>query len=309
MGTRRLAILLITVFLAAGISAKKKNPDDITQTLDLPKDPPLVAVGETSRLTFHVSPLSAKGLLSQQTREALKAIFRENGGAQIIHIRAFVAGSGDLRRIPQIVSEVFTAKKMQLPSVSVVLAGALQLQDAQVVLETVSEAKKEVNPEGLLFIEAQPPDQLATRLATATALQVTCFVSSTDNTASLAARFPSAAVDIVQGQRSPSHPGTNCEAIARGRKPGAAKLAFTGTQIAFGADKAAANLAFERLKRDLQAGGADESGIVATNVYALSDRTRELIPSLPGILTFAPVEGVASADGTFAVDSIAAVPR
>jgi L-2-hydroxyglutarate oxidase LhgO len=85
--------------------------------------------------------------------------------------------------------------------------------------------------------------------------------------------------------------------------------AFTGAQIAFGADKAAASLAFEHLNRDLQAGGADQSGIVATNVYALSDRMRELIPSLPGVLTFAPVEGVASADGTFAVDSIAAVSR
>ena len=311
MGTRRLAILLVTVFLAAALAAKKKNPDDITQILDLPKDPPVVVVGQTSRLTFHVSPLSAKGLLSQQTREALKAIFKENGGAQIIHIRAFVAGSGDLRRIPQIVSEIFTAKKMQLPSVSVVLAGSLQLQDAQVVLETVSEAKKEINPDGLIFIEAQPPDQLAMRLgnATATALQVTCFVASTDNAAALTARFPSAAVDIVQTQRSPSRPGTNCEAVARGRNPGAAKLAFTGTQIAFGADKAAANLAFEHLNRDLQAGGADKSGIVATNVYALSDKMRELIPSLPGVLTFAPVEGVASADGTFAVDAVAAVSR
>jgi enamine deaminase RidA (YjgF/YER057c/UK114 family) len=309
MGTWRLAILLLTVFLAAGFSAKKKNPDDITQTLDLPKDPPAVAIGQTSRLTFHVSPLSAKGLLSQQTREALKAIFRENGGAQIIHIRAFVAGSGDLRRIPQIVSEVFTAKKMQLPSVSVVLTGALLLQDAQVVLETVSEGKKEVNPDGLLFIEAQPPDQLATRLATASAVLVTCFVSSTDNAASLTARFPSAAVDIVQTQRSPSHAGTNCEAVARGRNSGAAKLAFTGTQIAFGTDKAAANLAFEHLNRDLEAGGADKSGIVATNVYALSDRIHDMIPPLPGVLTFAPVEGVASADGTFAVDSIAAVSK
>ena len=309
MGIRRLTILLVTVFLAAGISAKKKNPDDITQTLDLPKDPPVVAVGQTNRLTFHVSPLSAKGLLSQQTREALKAILRENGGAQIIHIRAFVAGSGDLRRIPQIVSEVFTAKKMQLPSVSVVLVGALELRDAQVVLESVSEAKKEVNPDGLLFIEAQPPDQLAMRLGSAAALQVTCFVASIDNTASLAARFPSAAVDIVQAQRSPSRAGTNCEAVGRGHNLEAAKLAFTGTQISFGADKAAANLAFEHLNRDLQAGGADKSGIVATNVYSLSDRMHDLVPSLPGVLTFAPVEGVASADGVFAVDSIAAVPR
>ena len=83
-------------------AAKKKNADDITQTLELPKDPPAVAVGETSRLVFHVSPLSAKGLLSQQTRDALKAILKANGGAPVIHLRAFVAGSGDVRRVPQI---------------------------------------------------------------------------------------------------------------------------------------------------------------------------------------------------------------
>ena len=50
----------------------RKNADDDTQTLELPKDPPMVAIGETSHLIFNVSPLSAKGLLSQQTREALQ---------------------------------------------------------------------------------------------------------------------------------------------------------------------------------------------------------------------------------------------
>src|ERR1700685_3474220 len=103
----RIAILT-AVFLAAAI-AGKKNPDDVTQVLELPKDPPMIAIGTTSRLVFHVSPLSGKGLLSQQTRDALKAILKANGGAPVIHIRAFVAGSGDLRRVPQIVSEVFAA--------------------------------------------------------------------------------------------------------------------------------------------------------------------------------------------------------
>ncbi len=65
-----------------------------------------------------------------------------------------------LRRVPQIVSEVFTAKKMPLPSVSVVLAGALPMEDAQIVIEAVSSAKKEVNPDGLTFIAAATPDQL-----------------------------------------------------------------------------------------------------------------------------------------------------
>src|SRR5271165_1881964 len=93
------------VLLAASLSAgKKKNPDEITQTLELPKDPPAVAVGETRRLVFHVSALSGKGLLTQQTRDALKALVKENGGMPVVHLRAFVAGSGDIRRVPQIVS-------------------------------------------------------------------------------------------------------------------------------------------------------------------------------------------------------------
>src|SRR5580658_4410705 len=149
-----LAVLSLVVLFAA----KKKNPDDTTQTLDLPKDPPMVAVGEPRRLVFHVSPLSAKGLLSQQTREALKAILKANGGAPVVHIRAFVAGSGDLRRVPQIVSEVFTEKKMQLPSVSVVQAGALPVENAQIVIEAVSNVKRDVNPDGLMFVEAQTAD-------------------------------------------------------------------------------------------------------------------------------------------------------
>src|SRR5580693_4220434 len=136
----RRAATLAMLSLVVLFAAKKKNPDDITQTLDLPKDPPMVAVGESRRLIFQISPLSAKGLLSQQTREALKAILKANGGMPVIHIRAFVAGSGDLRRVPQIVSEVFREKKLPLPSVSVVQAGGLPLENAQVVIEAVSQA-------------------------------------------------------------------------------------------------------------------------------------------------------------------------
>ena len=62
-----IAALCLAATLVAG---KKKNPDDETQTLALPKDPPAVAVGETRHLLFTVSPLSGKGLLTQQTRDA-----------------------------------------------------------------------------------------------------------------------------------------------------------------------------------------------------------------------------------------------
>ncbi|HWF10303.1 MAG TPA: hypothetical protein VG297_17670 [Bryobacteraceae bacterium] len=311
--------ILAAGLLAAALLAKKKNPDDVTQTLDLPKDPPMVAIGETSRLAFHVSPLSPKGLLSQQTRDALKVILKMNGGAPIVHIRAFVAGSGDLRRVPQIASEVFREKKMDLPSVSVIQAGGLPLGNAQVVLETVSVARKEVNPSGLAYIEAQTApsfgkslDMVAAKAGGATALRVTCFVSTLEaaGSAPISARFPGAAVDLVQTQREPARTEASCEAIIRGGGIRAAKLAFTGTRLAFGANEKAATLAFQRLDKDLSEAGVNPTDIFATTIYPLSPRMGEQarkLRSTGGAMTVIPFEGIASVDGSFAVDAIAVV--
>src|ERR1035438_215345 len=86
--------------LAPGVSAQKKpkpKKEEITQTLQLPKELPGAVIGETRHLTFHVTPLSARGLLSALVRDALKARTRETGGDPVLKIRAFVAGSGDLR--------------------------------------------------------------------------------------------------------------------------------------------------------------------------------------------------------------------
>jgi enamine deaminase RidA (YjgF/YER057c/UK114 family) len=311
---QRRVVIAALLSLVVVYGAKKKNADD-TQTLDLPKDPPIVAIGETRRLIFNVSPLSTKGLLSQQTRDALKAILKMNGGAPVIHIRAFVSGTGDLRRVPQIVSEIFTGKKLPLPSVSVVQAGALPLENAQVVLEAVSQAKKEVNADGLIFIEAQPAasiesalDQLAARLGGAVALRVSCFVSAMGAPAAITARFPSAAVDLVQTQRTPAQSEANCEAVGRGKSITAAKLAFTGTRVAFGADEKAAKLVFGRMERDLGESGSGPADIVSTNIYPLSVRIGDFarkVRSTSGTVTVIPFEGVASVDGSFAIDAVA----
>ena len=72
--------------------AKKKKPEEITQTLALPQDPPATVTAETSRLVFHVSPLSAKGLLSQQVRDALKALLKSTGSASIVKLRLVEIG-------------------------------------------------------------------------------------------------------------------------------------------------------------------------------------------------------------------------
>jgi hypothetical protein len=75
---------------------KKKSDEDITQTLPLPKEAPTAVIGATDRLVFQISPLSNKGLLPQQTRDTLRLLMRP--GRSIIKLRAFVAGSGDMRR-------------------------------------------------------------------------------------------------------------------------------------------------------------------------------------------------------------------
>ena len=135
---------------------KKKNKEDETQTLQLPKELPNEIAGDTARLDFAVTPLSAKGLLSQQVRDALKALQRDSHGGTVLKIRAFVAGSGDLRRVRDLVSETFTDRKQPLPVLSVIRAGALPLEGAQVVFEGILEDRKEVNPAGLAFLSSFP---------------------------------------------------------------------------------------------------------------------------------------------------------
>lgn len=241
------AALACVLALAGGFAAQKKKKE-ITQTLQLPKDLPNTAIGETRRLTFHVTPLSSKGLLSAQVRDALKALAHETGSNTVIRIRAFVAGSGDLRRVRDLVSDSFTDRRQPLPTLSLVQAGGLPLEGAQVVLEAVAVAKKDVNPQGLVFLPAprftsdNPLDPAAPLAAksidelkanlraaggeSADVVRVTCFLSTLDNLAVtrqlVESEYPKAALDFVQTQRAPVRATGACEAVARlTRDPGA----------------------------------------------------------------------------------------
>lgn len=301
------------------------------QTLNLPQDPPLVAVGETSRLTFQISPLSGQGLLSEQTRNALKAILKLNGGAPIIHIRAFSAGNGDVRRIPQIVADVLGEKHVPLPSVSVLQAGALTQGDAQVVLETISIGKKEVNKDGLTFHAAEmvagaepeaavkplflkAVDQLAGKMNGHAALSVTCYVSNLENGAELLSvlrsRFADASVNVLQPRRLSWQAEAACEGVSRGGN-GASHLAFTGTQIAFGAEEKDAALAIQRLTRGLREAGAGElSDASLIRVYILSEPVgpiakKQITGKAPN--TVIPVENVGASSAGMALDAVAPV--
>lgn len=239
---RSRALLALVVALgAAAAPQKKKDKEEQTQVLQIPKDLPGTVTGNPRRLTFHTTPLFSKGLLSPQIREALKALSRECGGETVLKIRAFVAGSGDVRRVRDLVSEYFNDHKQPLPTLTLVRAGGLPLEGAQVVLEAIASAKKDVNPHGLALISAQaataedPLAPVAPLAANSLAalqqavqaagggpadvLRVTCFLSSLDKLEAtriqVATAYPKAALNFVQTQRSPTRSLAACEAVAR----------------------------------------------------------------------------------------------
>jgi enamine deaminase RidA (YjgF/YER057c/UK114 family) len=244
--------------LIAAAPAQRKKKEEITQTLQLPKELPAAVAGETRRLTFHTTPLSSKGLLSAQVRDALKALGHEAGGGTVLHIRAFVAGSGDLRRVRDLVSEHFGDHKQPLPALSLVRAGGLPLEGAQVVLEATAVGKKDVNPNGLVFVpgaaatsdrplDPVPPlaarslEQLRQALKDAGSdatdvLRVTCMVSSLDQIAEVRklveAEYPRASLDYVQTQRAAVQALAACEAVARLHSGIAKRVQWVGPEDA-----------------------------------------------------------------------------
>lgn len=271
MSCFRLVALALSACLIAGVARsyqlpdiydeskrkkkKKKKKEDVeppTQVLALPPDPPAVLTVETRRLAFQVAPLSNKGLLSQQVRDGLRTLLRLTRGDQIVKLRAFVAGTGDLRRVQAIVSETFAEKRMNLPVLSVVQVGALPLEGAQVALETISVEKREVNREGLAFIAGQQvvADQPTLTMAplvekslaqirTAVSaigqepkdvLRITCFVTSLADQSttlqSVVQSFPGAAAHFIQIQRVPSRSLTECDGVAALSRPVGSPLKF-----------------------------------------------------------------------------------
>jgi len=229
------ALLALAIALDVGAQSKKKkkkgDEEEITQTLPVLKDPPQAVSAETAKLVFRVSPLSAKGLLTPQVKDALKSLLNDNHGATIVKLRAFVAGSGDMRRVQQIVSEVFTDHKANLPALSTIQAGALPVEGAQVVIESIAVDRRSVNPNGLAFFSGQQTKDVRHSISQLEAaaksagvqpndvLRATCFLSSFDDL--LAAKnallraFPAAALNYVQLQRSAAEPLAECEAVGR----------------------------------------------------------------------------------------------
>ena len=346
---------------------KNKKPDQppVTQVLVVLKDPPGAAVGETNRLVFRVSPLTSKGLLSVQVHEALKTLLQDNHGAAIVKLRAFVAGSGDLRRVQTLVSEVFSERKLNIPALSTIQVGALPMEGAQVVIESIAEEKKTDkktgNPNGLAFFSGQQTkdvNQSIAQLRTAmdsvgvsreSVLRATCFLSSLDDFSgdriAIHAAFPSAALDLVQQQRLGLDQLVECEAVGRLEKSPAsspenrlvtlvnppalaqnpnyshialvnsAKIVFSGTQMAFGDQDKDVRLAFDRLRKALEAQGVSYKDVFWSATYPLTKTMADKVRAIrfdyydrshPPASTLLLFEGLPSLDATAAVEVAAA---
>jgi enamine deaminase RidA (YjgF/YER057c/UK114 family) len=242
---------ILALAIVSGVTAaanqkkkkKKKNEEEITQTLPVLPDPPPAVSADSTRLIFRSAPLSGKGLLSQQVREALKALIRDSRGASIIKIRAFVAGTGDMRRVQTILSEEFTERRQPIPALSTIQAGALPGEGVQVALEAIeAHNKKVMNPHGLTFISGQAGPTIRTsiehietalgaaRIPSKNVLKTTCFLSALEGHGSarqtLAEAFPAAALNIVQMQRLPVLPAVSCEAVAALESPPPQPVSF-----------------------------------------------------------------------------------
>jgi len=311
---------------------KKKGREEVTQALVLPPELPAAVTAETDRLGFQVSPLSSKGLLSQQTRDALKILLRTSRGP-IVKLRAFVAGSGDLRRIGDIAGEMFLEKHMPLPALTVAQVGALPLEGAQVVIEATEVDRKVVNPSGVAFLAAQPAPTVAESLAKlksvlaaagiqpSDALIVTCFVSSLedqrDTQPAMAASFPGVPLDYMQMQRGPVQPAAFCETTARLTKPANSnpqmaavsnpEIVISGTQLAFGSQDSDLKLAFERLEKALAAKNARSDRVVLSHLYVTSTSLTSRAIALSGarLSTVLPVEALPSLDAALGLEVIA----
>lgn len=341
VGMAAAAVLLVDT-AAGGFQRKKKQEEEITQTLQLPPDPPAAVSADPTRLGFLQAPLSGQGLLSRQTRDGLRALMQSGRGARFVRIRAYVAGTGDLRRVQSIVSEMFAERKQPLPVLTVAQVGALRLEGAQVQLEAVIERRKPTGA-GTVFGAGSggSPQAVVERIlrtfqevevAAGSPVSIVCGVSSRELLepvrGAVYAAFPRAVFVGFQMQRMPAPPlvacqaaGTMAKAVAGGVRrldAGVAistpKIIVSGAQLAFRYEESDARLAYQRLDRTLQQAGSSLKHAVVLHVYPLSSQLAELAAKVgheyvgaaqPPAGLVVPLEGLPSIDGAFALEAVA----
>ncbi len=315
-----MALLLVTA--EAGAQRKKKNKKDeepVTQTLEVLADPPPATRGDSGRMLFLVSPLSTKGLLSQQAKDALSVLRKQSRGGTFLKLRAFVAGRGDARRIGAIVSEQFTEWKLALPAVTVLQIGSFAIEGAQVQFEAIVEDRKVVNPNGIEFVAGKPVTKALAEGGDVNAvrplleealgalrgdmLAVTCFVSSIEGGAGLeqimSARYPAAAKTLVQAQRATGSGLAHCDGVVRRTMGSPEKLVLTGTVIGFGSEEKDAHLAEGRLDKLVEAQGGK---VILRKAYGVSRALEKYVG------TVRLVEGVGSNEAAFAMEAVGILP-
>lgn len=234
------AVVLALTMLA--VSAKSGDAEEVP---DLPPAPPAALIADSTRLTFGIAPPRTQGLLSRQVRETLNSLTGPLGGERLVRLRAFVAGSGDARRVRRLVGEVFAKERMPLPTLSVVQVGHLPFQGSQVAFEYVAEHREPQNRYGLVFVSGQTITaseptlnvaalaqqslgQIRTKLSALGTvppgvLLATCYCSSlmdgSEVRKAMVRMFPGAHVNLMQLRRSYTTGLVSCDAVARLMEP------------------------------------------------------------------------------------------
>ncbi len=336
-----LVLLLAAVCtLPAAPSQKNKNVEPKSEVQPLPPEPPLALAAATRALDFHISPLLKAGGLSAQIRQSLNSLIRDTHGEKIVKLRAFVAGTGDARRVQADVTQLFTEHRLPLPVLSILQVGALGQTAAQVVIEAVVETPRIVNPNGLAFFYGQtgPSFRAATERLRESAheagvtedhlLAATCFaaqISAAEDGATFRASFPHTQFNIVQAIRDPSSDEAMCEAVgqlstspsedrqvlksAHATLVNTDQLVFTGLQFSFGSYLNDAQAAFERMEKAAEACASSPTP-VEVNGFSLDraaasalERTNSVAP---GVLTVQTIEGFSSLDATGGIEGVLA---
>lgn len=296
---------------------------------------------DTDSLDFHISPLLKTGGLSAQIRQSLNDLLRDTHGETIIKLRAFVAGSGDARRVQALVTDLFTDRRLPLPVLTIVQVGALGQESAQVVIEAVVSTHHSVNPNGLAFFFDQRGKSLqkaveqfrgnlqAVNVPPENVLTCTCFAARMDDhdeaLKQVKALFPNADLNLVQAIRDPLSNSASCEGVAKLAAPPrdavildefahatlvhSGQLIFTGLQLSFGNYLDDAQQAFKRLERAAGALQPVETP-VQVDGFALDNSAaaslRKTISLAPGTFAIHGVEGLPSVDASAGIEAILA---
>jgi enamine deaminase RidA (YjgF/YER057c/UK114 family) len=335
------ALLLSLVSNAAGQKPDKKYEEPKPQVLPLPAELPMALTADADALDFHISPLLRSGGLSAQIRQSLNDLIRDTHGETIVKLRAFVAGTGDARRVQSEVVGIFSQNRLPFPVLSIIQVGGLGTEAAQVVIEAVVSTHKTVNPDGLAFITGQYGQTFAeafehlkksvnlAHVRPEKVLSATCYTPVYDyeaRRAMLQSAFPKTEIDIVQALRSPATDASMCEAVGQldqAPQQGALvwmqaehttlvntkRLIFTGLQLCFGSFLDDAQEALQRLEKAAGAVG-EKSSAVQINTFSLTPAAgsalRKTTGFPPSTFTVQTVEGLTAIDATAGIDAILA---